>query len=93
VSGVMVPPKRARRLIEDAAAGAMRNITGAKPYDPGRPCEIEVLFQNTRAFDDFRWRPGVDVVGERRIVVSGPDWWTAWRSFADVSVYRPSSAG
>jgi D-amino peptidase len=90
LSGVMVPPKRARRMIESAAAEAIGRVAGAKPYDPGRPCEIEVLFQNTRAFDDFRRRPGVEVVGERRIVVSGPDWWTAWKSFADVSVYRPA---
>jgi len=93
VSGVLIPPKRARRMIENAAAEAIGQLDGAKPYDPGRPCEIEVLFQNTRAFDDFRWRPGVEVAGERRIVVTGPDWWTAWKNFAEVSVYRPSSNG
>lgn len=90
VSGVMIPPKRARRAIEEGARAAIGRVGDARPYDPGRPSEIEVLFQNTRAFDDFKWRPGVEVIGERRIRVTGPDWWTAWKSFAEVSVHRPS---
>ena len=76
-------------LIEEGARSALGRVGSAKPYNPGKPCEIEVLFQNTRAFDDFRWRPGAEVIGERRIRVTGPDWWTAWSSFADVSVYQP----
>jgi D-amino peptidase len=90
LSGVMIPPRRARALIEAGARDAIGRAAGAKPYDPGRPCQIEVLFQNTRAFDDFRWRPQVEAAGERLIRVTGEDWWTAWSAFAQLSVYQPS---
>jgi D-amino peptidase len=89
-SGVMVPPVRARRMIQAAAAEALGRRTRVQPYDPGRPCQVEVEFQNTRAFDEFRGRPGVEVIGDRRIRSSGPDWWTAWSAFMAVSVYTPS---
>jgi D-aminopeptidase len=52
-----------------------------KPYDPGRPCEIEVDLNNTDATDEYRHKPGVEIVDSRRIVSRADDWWTAWQQF------------
>src|SRR5436309_14758122 len=39
-----VAPVRAREMIEDGAKRALKDLSAVKPYDPGRPCEIEVEF-------------------------------------------------
>ena len=51
------------------------------PYDPGRPCEIRVVFHHTDGVDNLRWKPGVEVVGPREIVCRADDWWSAWQRF------------
>ncbi len=37
-------PRRARELIEEGARRALADLSAVTPYDPGRPCEIEVVF-------------------------------------------------
>src|SRR5690348_6511065 len=37
-------PAEARRLIEEAAHKALSDLSAVKPYDPGRPSEIEIEF-------------------------------------------------
>ncbi len=78
-SARQLPPLRARELIEEGARKALSDPAGVKPYDPGRPCEIEVEFKNTSEFDRYRRKPGVEVSGDRRVVSRGDDWWAAWR--------------
>jgi hypothetical protein len=51
------------------------------PYDPGRPCEIRVVFHHTDGVVNLRWKPGVEVVGPREIVCRADDWWSAWQPF------------
>ena len=92
-SAVMIPPVRAREMIEAGATEALKNVGSAKPYDPGKPCEIEVEFMNTSALETFLSRPGVEQIDERRIRVKGKDWWTAWTAFAHTSLYTPSRSG
>lgn len=89
-SAVLIPPVRARELIEEGAKNSLHNIGAVKPYDPGKPCEIEVEFMNTSAFEEYRHRPGVEEAGERRIKCVGPDWWTAWTTFIQGPIYQPS---
>lgn len=89
-SAVLVPPLRAREMIEAGARRAMGAVGSVQPYDPGRPCEIVVEFQHTAAWEEFRTRHGVEVAGERRIRCTGPDWWTAWTTFMQVQVYHPT---
>ncbi|HEY7199472.1 MAG TPA: M55 family metallopeptidase [Candidatus Dormibacteraeota bacterium] len=72
-------PRRARALIEDAARECLRDPRAVRPYDPGRPAEIRAEFIQTGAFDDYRRRPGLDVVGDRTLASRAPDWWAAWR--------------
>src|SRR3954470_8075735 len=35
---------RARELIEAGAKSALKDLGAVQPYDPGRPCEIEIVF-------------------------------------------------
>jgi D-amino peptidase len=76
-----IPAQRARELIEEGAKQALKKLDAVAPYDPGRPCTIEVEFMNTNAAKEYTRKLGVDTVDPRKISVRGDDWWTAWRSF------------
>ena len=76
-----VPPQRARQLIEDGARRALEKPARPLPYDPGKPCEIEVDFTDTELVVPFRHRAGVEVTGPFTIVSRADSWWPAWRQF------------
>jgi len=78
-SARQIAPLRARQLIEDGACAALGDLDAVAPYEPGRPCEIVVEFTRTDAFDDYRRRPGLEVVGDRHLASRADDWWAAWR--------------
>jgi D-amino peptidase len=75
-----VPPTKAREMIEEAAARALSDTKAVQPYDPGRPCEIEVELASPDHAEPYRHRHGVELDG-RRVVSRGDDWWSAWRQF------------
>jgi D-amino peptidase len=75
-------PKQARELIEEGAKTSLEGLKVAvRPYDPGRPCEIEVVFTTPDRLEEYRNRRGVEVTGPMTIVARGDDWWQAWSSF------------
>jgi D-amino peptidase len=76
-----IPPVRARALIEEGAKKALGDLSAVKPYDPGRPCEIEVEYTRTNLVEKLRHRHGVEVLDSRRIVSRADDWWSAWKQF------------
>ena len=76
-----VAPRRARELIEEGARKALGSLGAVPPYDPGRPCEIRVVFHHSDGIDDFRWKAAVEIVGPREIVSRAADWWSAWQQF------------
>jgi D-amino peptidase len=80
-SARQIPPQRARQLIEEGARTALGDLHAVEPYDPGRPCEIEVELTTTDAADAYRHKAGVEVVDPRKVVSRADDWWTAWRQF------------
>ncbi len=80
-SARQIPPVRAREMIEAGARAALQDLRAVAPYQPGSPCEIQVEFTRTEAFDEYRRRPGLEVVGDRRLVSRAAEWWTAWRQF------------
>ena len=43
----LLPPKRARQLVEEGAKRALSDLKAVPPYDPGKPCEIKVEYKNT----------------------------------------------
>ena len=80
-SARMVPPVRARELIEEGARRALSDLSAVAPWDPGRPCEIRAEFKNTEAPDKLRFRPGVERVDDRTIVSRAETWWEAWKQY------------
>ena len=41
---------------------ALEDLKAVQPYDPGRPCEIRIELNTTEAADEYRRKPGVDLV-------------------------------
>ena len=76
-----IPPVRARELIEEGARNALADLSVVPPYDPGKPCEIEVEYSRSNLVEPFRHRHGVEVLDGRRIVSRAADWWSAWKQF------------
>ena len=77
----MIPPVRARKLIEEGAKQAVGDVKAVPPYDPGSPCEIKVEFKRTTPADRLRFHPGVERLDGRTIRVEAPTWWDAWQLF------------
>ncbi len=80
-SARQLPAQRARELIEDGAKRALSDLKAVPPYDPGKPCEIEVDFKVTDAARDYGRKAGVEQTGPRTIVSRADDWWSAWQQF------------
>jgi D-amino peptidase len=74
-------PREARALIEQGAKKALSDLSPVAPYDPGRPCEIEIEFTTPDRLQEYANRKGVEVTGARSLVARGDDWWSAWSSF------------
>ena len=81
LSARMIPPVRARELIEQGAKRALEDLGRVPAYDPGRPAEIKVEFKNTTDPAKLAARSGVELLDPRTIVSRADDWWTAWRQF------------
>jgi D-amino peptidase len=75
------PAQKARQMIEEGAKQALENLSAVKPYDPGRPCEIEVQFHTPARLVEYRNRRGTEQVDTLTLVSRADDWWTAWSQF------------
>src|ERR687888_97420 len=51
-----LPPVRARKLIEEGAQRALEKPEKPRPFDPGKPCEIEVFFSTPELLEPYRHR-------------------------------------
>jgi len=80
-SARMKTPAGARELIEAGAKKALSDLSAVKPYDPGKPCEIEIEFPSPDRLQEYANRKGVEVTGGRTLVARGDDWWSAWSDF------------
>jgi D-amino peptidase len=74
-------PATARLLIEESAKRALKDLNAVRPYDPGRPCEIEVVFTTPDRLEEYRYRRCVEVTGPSTLLSRGDDWWQAWTGF------------
>jgi len=73
------PVTVARQMIEDGARTALADLKAVAPYDPGRPCAIEVeLVSEDKAVPVGR-KHGVELTDPRTAVSRADDWWTSWR--------------
>ena len=80
-SARMLPPARARQLIEDGARQALGDLSAVAPYDPGKPCEVKVEYKGTRTPQKLRYQSGIEFLEDRTIVSRADDWWSAWKQF------------
>ena len=80
-----VAPKRARELIQEAAAAAVSDPPNVAPYQPEKPCEVEVEVHDPDHTELYRWLDGVEIKGPRTVSATAADWWTAWKK---MYVYR-----
>ncbi|MEZ4709042.1 MAG: M55 family metallopeptidase [Caldilineaceae bacterium] len=77
-SARQIPPVRARQMIEDGTRAALRNLGRTRPYVPAKPTTITIEVETVEKVDQFRNRPGVEVVEPLKVVSRGADWMTAW---------------
>ena len=77
----IIPPVRAREMIEDGAKRALSDLSAVASWDPGRPSEIRIEYKNTNAPDKLRFRSGVERVDDRTVVSRADTWWEAWKQF------------
>lgn len=80
-SARQIPPVRAREMIEAGAKKALSDLKAVAPYNPGRPCEIQVEFSIPDAAVSFTRKHGVETTGARSVISRADDWWTAWKQF------------
>ena len=80
-SARQLPAQRARVLIERGAKHALGDASAVEPYDPGRPCEIEIEFMSPDFLEEYRNRRGVEVTSPTTLVSRADDWWAAWSQF------------
>jgi D-amino peptidase len=74
-----VAPLKARKLIEEAAHRAVSQPPRVSPYDPGKPCEIQVDLADAEDAAAYRNRPGIRIQDSRTISCTADDWWSAWK--------------
>jgi D-amino peptidase len=77
-SARQIPPRRARRMIEEQAQVALQQIGLVRPYVPARPTTITVEVDTVDKTGYFRGRHGVEIVEPLKVVSHGEDWMQAW---------------
>jgi D-amino peptidase len=77
----MKTPLKARELIEEGAKTALQDLTAVAPFNPGKPCEIEITFTSPDRLVEYANRRGVGQVDPLTLVSKADDWWTAWSQF------------
>ncbi len=80
-SAQQLPPKTARKLIEEGARKALKNLKAVRPYKPAQPCTITVEFATPDRVTPYLGRKGVKRIGDRKITSRAPTWWEAWDQF------------
>ena len=74
-------PAKARELIEDGAKNALQSLDAVAPYDPGKPCEIEIAFTSPDRLVEYKNRKGVEQKDALTLISTADDWWSAWSQF------------
>jgi D-amino peptidase len=72
-------PSVARQLIEDGCRAALADRSAVAPYDPGRPCTIEVELATPDNAEVYRHRHGLEHLDARTVASRADSWWQAWR--------------
>jgi D-amino peptidase len=82
-SARQIPPVRARKMIEEGAKQALRDLKAVRPYVPARPTTITIGLSTVDSASKFRGRHGVEIVEPLKVVSRGRDWLEAWNQIWD----------
>ena len=73
-----IPPKQARKMIEDGVKRALSSPIKTKPYVPAKPTTITVDLGTVDSAKEFMGRHGVEFENPLKLVSRGRDWMEAW---------------
>ncbi len=86
-SARQIPPVRARKMIEEGAFRALRDLKAVSPFVPSPPVTISAEITMAEMMEDFRGRPGLELDYDLLKVTSRADtWMKAWDQFWPWSV-------
>jgi D-amino peptidase len=73
-----IPPVRARQMIQDGVASALKARNWPNPYVPQKPTTITIHLGTVDSANQFKDRHNVEFPDPLKVVSRGPDWLTAW---------------
>lgn len=77
-----LPPIRARKRIEEGVTAALLNRGNwPVPYVPAKPTTITIDLSTVDSANQFKGKPGVEIVEPLKVVSRGKDWLEAWDNF------------
>lgn len=72
-AGKMIHPEKARKLIKDAAAEALKNLARYKPFKLTSPVTMEITFTKEDLAAKASWIPGAKKTGNRSVAFTHDD--------------------
>ena len=74
-------PATARELIETKVKESLEDLKRLKPYKPATPTTFTVDLATPDRTNEFRGKLNVEIVGDRRVVSRGENFWQCWDQF------------
>lgn len=68
-------------MIEEGVASALRSRNWPAPYVPAKPTTITIELSTVDSANQFKGKPGVELVEPLKAVSRGADWMSAWNNF------------
>jgi D-amino peptidase len=69
----MLHPTKAQEMIRKGVAAALRNLKAYKPYKPGSPYKLEIVFTDENLARRAALVPGIERTGERSVAYTSGD--------------------
>lgn len=73
-AGRIIPPKRARQMIEDGVKRGLENLTNCTPYVPDEPSRLEIEFNTEEIVPGYEGKPGVTVLSPTKVAIENDDY-------------------
>lgn len=74
-------PAAARELIEAKVKESLQDLKRLKPYQPTTPTRFTVDLATPDRANDFRGKPNVEIINDRRVISRGENFWQCWDQF------------
>lgn len=77
-----IAPIKARRMIEEGAREALKNLGKVRPWKPESPCEVRLEIVQADFMEKYRRIEGVDIREPRTVLSRGVNFLEAWKRVA-----------